>query len=84
MKPKFNTCVNTECVSWMNKVKKPFADLVIADPPFNINWEYDVYLDKMSDDDFRALCDDTGLNDGQIDSLCRFQDCGSVEDIRAL
>ena len=54
MKPKFNTCVNTECVSWMNKVKKPFADLVIADPPFNINWEYDVYLDKMSDDDFIA------------------------------
>ena len=39
---------------------------------------------KLSNDDFRKLCSDTGLNDGQIDSLCKFQDCSSVENIREL
>lgn len=52
MKPDYNTCVNTDCVDWMKQVKKPFADLIIADPPFNINWSYDIYDDKVSDRKF--------------------------------
>jgi site-specific DNA-methyltransferase (adenine-specific) len=30
----------------------PFAQLVWADPPFNIDWKYDIYLDRMTDEQF--------------------------------
>jgi len=36
-----------DCVEILSKVKKPFVDLVFADPPFNIGYQYDVYNDKQ-------------------------------------
>ena len=36
----------------MKTVQEPFADLIIADPPFNIDWKYDVYIDKKNDEEF--------------------------------
>ena len=34
-----------DCVEMLNEVKEPFADLVFADPPFNIGYKYDKYKD---------------------------------------
>jgi DNA modification methylase len=48
-----NTCINRESVSWMTSYQgEPFADLIFADPPFNISWKYDIYIDEMSDTAF--------------------------------
>ncbi len=41
-----NTIVQGDCIRWMNKQPEPFADLIFADPPFNIGYKYDVYEDK--------------------------------------
>ena len=48
-----NNVLNIDCVHWLKSyIGKPFADLMIIDPPFNISWSYDIYIDKMSDNDF--------------------------------
>lgn len=36
-----------DCVAQMNKVTAGSADLVFADPPFNIGYDYDVYDDAV-------------------------------------
>ena len=33
-------------------------DLVFADPPFNIGYEYDIYDDQQSSKDYLAFCED--------------------------
>jgi site-specific DNA-methyltransferase (adenine-specific) len=35
-----------DCIKVLSKVKKPFADLIFADPPFNIGYKYDKYHDE--------------------------------------
>ena len=48
-----NTCINAESLAWMQAYEgDPFADLIFADPPFNIKWKYDIYIDEMPDDQF--------------------------------
>src|SRR5512139_2043954 len=37
-----------DCVEVLRSVGKPFADLVFADPPFNIGYKYDKYDDKKA------------------------------------
>ena len=41
-----NKIVCGDCIELFGKMK-PFADLVFADPPFNIGYEYDKYHDKI-------------------------------------
>jgi site-specific DNA-methyltransferase (adenine-specific) len=36
-----------DCIEILNGVKEPFADLIFADPPFNIGYKYDKYNDKQ-------------------------------------
>lgn len=36
-----------DCIELLNGVKEPFADLIFADPPFNIGYKYDKYKDKV-------------------------------------
>jgi site-specific DNA-methyltransferase (adenine-specific) len=43
-----DTVVNADCIKWLNEQPEGFADLVFADPPFNIGYQYDVYEDKMA------------------------------------
>lgn len=52
---------------------KPFADLVFADPPFNIGYNYDKYKDKLSCDeyiewsrDWISACCDVLTEEGSI------------------
>lgn len=48
-----DTCINTDSLTWMTNYNgSPFADLIFADPPFNINWKYDIYIDKKPDQEF--------------------------------
>jgi DNA modification methylase len=36
-----------DCIEVLRKVREPFADLIFADPPFNIGYKYDKYYDKV-------------------------------------
>ena len=42
-----NKIICGDCIELLGEVKKPFADLVFADPPFNIGYKYDKYKDKV-------------------------------------
>jgi site-specific DNA-methyltransferase (adenine-specific) len=43
----FNTIRPGDCIAGMNELPAGSADLVFADPPFNIGYDYDVYDDAL-------------------------------------
>lgn len=43
-----------DCIELLGAVKEPFIDLVFADPPFNIGYNYDKYHDKLESKNFVA------------------------------
>jgi DNA modification methylase len=43
-----NTIICGDCVEVLGKVAEPFADLIFADPPFNIGYKYDKYHDEVA------------------------------------
>lgn len=43
----YNTIKQGDCVSAMNGLSAGSVDLVFADPPFNIGYDYDVYEDSV-------------------------------------
>jgi len=47
-----NRIVCGNCIEVLPKVRKPFADLIFADPPFNIGYKYDKYHDKQEKDSY--------------------------------
>jgi DNA modification methylase len=49
-----NKIICGDCIEVLGKVKKPFADLVFADPPFNIGCKYDEYYDKRKRENYIA------------------------------
>ena len=55
---------NGDCVAWLSQLPAGTANLVFADPPFNIDYSYDVYDDSRSDEDYLAFCRDwiTGVH----------------------
>ena len=42
-----NAVHNTDCIKGLAKIPAGSVDLVFADPPFNIGYDYDVYNDKQ-------------------------------------
>ncbi len=44
------------CVDRLRELKKGSVDLVFADPPFNIGYEYDVYDDQQSTAEYLSFC----------------------------
>jgi site-specific DNA-methyltransferase (adenine-specific) len=42
-----NKIICGDCIELLDGVTEPFADLVFADPPFNIGYKYDKYKDKV-------------------------------------
>lgn len=44
------TCGN--CIKVLDAVEEPFADLIFADPPFNIGYKYDKYNDKKKRENY--------------------------------
>jgi DNA modification methylase len=43
-----------DCVDILRKAQEPFADLVFADPPFNIGYKYDKYHDSRASEKYLA------------------------------
>ncbi|MCE5269340.1 MAG: site-specific DNA-methyltransferase [Planctomycetaceae bacterium] len=41
-----------DCIKLFNEIEPGSVDLVFADPPFNIGYEYDVYHDERSDHEY--------------------------------
>lgn len=53
-----NNIVCGDCIEVLGKVRKPFADIIFADPPFNIGYEYDKYNDKVKKEKYIAWTKD--------------------------
>lgn len=49
-----NKIVCGDCIEVLSKVEEPFADLVFADPPFNIGYKYDKYYDRVKKKNYIA------------------------------
>ncbi len=41
-----NRIICGDCIEVLRGIDKPFADLIFADPPFNIGYKYDTYKDN--------------------------------------
>jgi DNA modification methylase len=54
MREWMNQVLCGDCVEVLRKAKEPFADLIFADPPFNIGYKYDAYDDKKASDKYLA------------------------------
>ena len=53
-----NKIVAGDCIELLSKAAEPFADLVFADPPFNIGYQYDKYHDKVEKNNYLAWTKD--------------------------
>jgi len=42
-----NKIICGDCIELLKTINEPFADLIFADPPFNIGYKYDKYHDKQ-------------------------------------
>jgi len=51
-----NRIYQGDCVKLLEKTEAGSVDLVFADPPFNIGYEYDVYDDQQEADDYLKWC----------------------------
>lgn len=49
-----NKIICGDCIEVLGKVRKPFVDLIFADPPFNIGYKYDKYDDKVKKKNYIA------------------------------
>jgi DNA modification methylase len=47
-----------DCVEILRSGGEPFADLIFADPPFNIGYKYDKYHDEQASDHYLAWTQD--------------------------
>ncbi|MHC4643170.1 MAG: DNA-methyltransferase [Planctomycetota bacterium] len=58
MQKPLNKIICGDCIEILSKVRKPFADLIFADPPFNIGYKYDKYNDKVKSKNYIAWTKD--------------------------
>ena len=49
-----NDVITGDCIETLNRLPAGCADLVFADPPFNIGYQYDVYDDRRAKADYLA------------------------------
>ena len=47
-----NTVHRGDCLELLDKVEPGCIDLVFADPPFNIGYQYDVYHDRRDGEEY--------------------------------
>jgi site-specific DNA-methyltransferase (adenine-specific) len=53
----WNDVITGDCVEQLSQLPAGCADLVFADPPFNIGYEYDVYDDRRAKRDYLTWAD---------------------------
>jgi len=58
MQKLLNRIICGGCIEVLGKVAEPFADLIFADPPFNIGYKYDKYYDKVKKKNYIAWTKD--------------------------
>jgi len=58
MKKFLNRIICGDCIEVLSGVSRPFADLIFADPPFNIGYKYDKYKDKLKKEKYIAWTKD--------------------------
>ena len=58
MKKSLNRIICGDCIEVLSGVSRPFADLIFADPPFNIGYKYDKYKDKLKKENYIAWTKD--------------------------
>jgi site-specific DNA-methyltransferase (adenine-specific) len=58
MQQLLNKIICGDCIEVLSKVGEPFADLIFADPPFNIGYKYDKYCDKVKNKNYIAWTKD--------------------------
>ncbi len=58
MQKLLNRIICGDCIEVLGKVREPFADLIFADPPFNIGYKYDKYYDKVKKKNYIAWTKD--------------------------
>ncbi|HEV3079694.1 MAG TPA: site-specific DNA-methyltransferase [Gemmataceae bacterium] len=51
-----NSLFQGDCLEGFSKIKPGSVDLVFADPPFNIGYDYDIYDDRKHADYYVAWC----------------------------
>ena len=54
MQKYLNRIIIGDCIEVLVKADEPFADLIFADPPFNIGYKYDKYNDKVKSKNYIA------------------------------
>ena len=47
-----NSIIQGDCIEVLGRLEAPVADLIFADPPFNIGYKYDVYEDRKKYDEY--------------------------------
>jgi site-specific DNA-methyltransferase (adenine-specific) len=58
MQKYLNRIICGDCIEVLGKIDEPFADLIFADPPFNIGYKYDKYYDKVKKKNYVAWTKD--------------------------
>jgi len=58
MQKLLNKIICGDCIEVLRKVAEPFADLIFADPPFNIGYKYDKYNDRQDREQYIAWTKD--------------------------
>jgi DNA modification methylase len=53
-----NKIICGDCIEVLSVTREPFADLIFADPPFNIGYKYDKYYDKVKSKNYIAWTKD--------------------------
>ena len=52
--PRIDVLHNKDCIAGLKKISDGTVDLVFADPPFNIGYDYDKYDDRRASDEYLA------------------------------
>ena len=52
--PRINVLHNRDCIAGLKEIADGAVDLVFADPPFNIGYDYDKYDDRRDGDEYLA------------------------------
>ena len=58
MQKLLNKIICGDCIEVLGKIEEPFADIIFADPPFNIGYKYDKYYDKVKKKNYIAWTKD--------------------------
>ncbi len=58
MQKYINKIICGDCIEVLSKAAEPFADLIFADPPFNIGYKYDKYYDNVKKKNYIAWTKD--------------------------